>query len=97
MHVALYNHFEKDMRPKANFCKSEKNLLKTSIDGMEIFVELVGDEMKSHLFIDILVRSSKTKLHIFQFIDDHVLNQIKQLCSAFQVGCRGITLMRGVL
>jgi hypothetical protein len=95
--VALYNHFQKDVRPKANFCKSEKNLFKISIDGMEIFVELAGDEMKSHLFIDILVRSSKTKLHTLQFIDDHVLSQIEQLCSAPQVGCQGITLMRGVL
>jgi hypothetical protein len=82
---------------KANFFKSEKNLFKISIDGMEIFVELAGDEMKSHLFIDILVRSSKTKLHTLQFIDDHVLYQIEQLCSAPQVGCQGITLVRGVL
>jgi hypothetical protein len=97
MQVALYNHFQKDVRPKANFCKSERNLFKISIDGMEIFVELAGDEMKSHLFIDILVRSSKTKLHTLQFIDDHVLSQIEQLCSAPQVGCQGITLVRGVL
>ncbi len=64
---------------------------------MEILVELVGDEMKSHLFIDILVRSSKSKLHTLQFIDDHVLTQIKQLCSAPQVGCQGIALVRGIL
>jgi hypothetical protein len=97
MQVALYNHFEKDMRMRANFCKSEKNILKISINGMEIFVELAGDEMKSNLFIDILVRSCKTKLHTLQFIDDHVLSQIEQLCSAPQLGCQGITLVRGVL
>jgi hypothetical protein len=97
MQVALYNHFEKDVRIKAHFCKSEKNLFKISIDGMEIFVELAGDEMKSHLFIDILVRSSKTTLHTLQFIEDHVLNQIEQLCSAPQVGCQGIALVRGIL
>jgi hypothetical protein len=93
MQVALYNHFEKDVPIKANFCKSEKNLFKISINGMEIFVELTGDEMKSHLFIDILVRSSKTKLHTLQFIDDHVLSKIEQLCSAPQLGCQGITLV----
>jgi len=97
MQVALYNHFEKNMPIKEHLCKCEKNLFKISIDGMEIFVELAGDEMKSHLFIDILVRSSKTKLHTLQFIDDHVLSQIEQLCSAPQVGCQGITLMRGIL
>jgi len=97
MQVALYKHFEKDVPIKANFCKSEKNLFKISIDGMEIFVELAGDEMKSHLFIDILVRSSKTKLHTLQFIDDHVLNQIEHLCNAPQVGCQGVALVRGIL
>ncbi len=64
---------------------------------MEIFVELAGDEMKSHLFIDILVRSSKTKSHTLQFIEDHLLSQIEQLCSAPQVGCQGIVLVRGIL
>ncbi|KAH8932513.1 hypothetical protein BDL97_19G077000 [Sphagnum fallax] len=97
MQVALYNHFQKDVRPKAIFCKSEKNLFKIPIDGMEILVELAGDEMKSHLFIDILVRSSKSKLHTLQFIDDHVLSQIEQLCYAPQVGCQGIALVRGIL
>jgi hypothetical protein len=97
MQVALYNHFEKNMPIKEHLCKCEKNLLKISIDGMEIFVELAGDEMKSHLFIDILVRSSKTKLHTLQFIDDHVLSQVEQLCSAPQVGCQGVALVRGIL
>ncbi|CAK9869218.1 unnamed protein product [Sphagnum jensenii] len=95
--VALYNHFVKHLRPKANSYKSEKNLSKILIDGMEIFVELAGDEMKSHLFIDILVRSSKTKSCTLQFIEDHLLSQIEQLCSAPQVGCQGIALMRGIL
>ncbi|KAH8934790.1 hypothetical protein BDL97_18G102800 [Sphagnum fallax] len=95
--VALYNHFVKHLQPKANSCKSEKNLSKILIDGMEIFVELAGDEMRSHLFIDILVRSSKTKSHTLQFIEDHLLSQIEQLCSAPQVGCQGIALVRGIL
>jgi hypothetical protein len=97
MQVALYNHFKKNVPIKASFCKSEKNLFKISIDSMEIFVELAGDEMRSPLFIDILVRSCKTKLHTLQFIDDHMLSQIEQLCSAPQVGCQGIILVRGVL
>ncbi len=97
MQVALYNHFKKDVPIKANFCKSEKNLFKISINGMEIFVELAGDEMQSHLFIDILVKSCKPELYTLQFIDDHVLSQIEQLCSAPQVGCQGIALVRGIL
>jgi hypothetical protein len=64
---------------------------------MEIFVELAGNEMKSHLFINILVRSTKTELHTFQFIDDHVLNQIKQMCSAPQSRCQSIALVQGIL
>jgi hypothetical protein len=82
----------KDLRPQAKSCKTEKNLSKISIDGMEIFVELAGDGE-----IDILVRSSKTKSHTLQFIEDHLLSQIEQLCSAPQVGCQGITLVRGIL
>jgi len=97
MQVALYNHFQKDMPIKANFCKNEKNLFQILINGMEIFVELAGDEMKSHLFIDILVKSSKPELYTLQFIDDHVLSQIEQLCSAPQVGCQGVALVRGIL
>jgi hypothetical protein len=96
MQVALHNHFEKDVPIRANFCKSEKNLFKTSIDGMEIFVKLAGNEMKGHLFIDILVRSTKTELHTLQFIDDHVLNQIEQMCSAPQASCQSIALVQGI-
>ncbi len=97
MQVALYNHFQKDVLIKEIFCKSEKNLFQISIDGMEIFVELAGDEMKSHLFIDILVKSSKPELCTLQFIDDHVLTQIEQLCSAPQLGCQGIAVVRRIL
>ncbi len=93
MQVALHNHFGKDVPIKGKFCKSEKNLFKISMDGMEIFVELAGDEMQSHLFIDILVKSCKPELYTLKFIDDHVLSQIEQLCCAPQVGCQGIALV----
>jgi hypothetical protein len=59
----------------------------------KFFLELVGDQMKCHLFIDILVKSSKSKSETFQFIDEHVLNQIEHLCGVVQVGCQGVTLV----
>ncbi len=64
---------------------------------MEFFLELIGDQMKCHLFIDILVKSSKSKLETFQFIDEHVLNQIEHLCNVTQFGCQGVTFVRGFL
>lgn len=58
---------------------------------MEIFLMLVGDQMKCHVFIDIFVKSSKSKSETFQFIDEHVLSQIEHLCGVAQVGCQGVT------
>jgi hypothetical protein len=71
--------------------------LKASINGMESFLELIGDKMKSHLFIDILVKSSKSKSKTFQFIHEHVLSQIEHLCNVVQVGCEGVALVREIL
>jgi hypothetical protein len=65
-------------------------------DGLEIFVELSGDEMGGHVFIDVLVKSTKTKLETLQLVNDHVLSQIERLCSVAQ-GCQGVALVRGVL
>jgi hypothetical protein len=44
---------------------------------LEIFVELIGDEMGGHVFIDVLVKSTKTKLETLQLMNDHVLSQIE--------------------
>jgi hypothetical protein len=65
-------------------------------DGLEIFVELSGDEMGGHVFIDVLVKSAKTKLKTLELVNDHVLSQIEHLCSVAQ-GCQGVALVRGVL
>ncbi len=87
--MALYNHFH-DLAMKA-ICQNENLKKNTSINGMEIFLELIGEQMKCHLFIDILVKSSKSKSKTFQFISEHVLNQIEHLCSVAQVGCQRVT------
>jgi len=65
-------------------------------DGLEIFVELSGDEMGGHVFIDVLIKSAKTKLETLQLVNVHVLSQIEHLCSVAQ-GCQGVALVRGVL
>jgi hypothetical protein len=70
--------------------------MKICVNGLEIFVELSGDEMGGHVFIDVLVKSAKTKLTTLQFVNDHVLSQIERLCSVAQ-GCQGVALVRGVL
>jgi hypothetical protein len=77
-------------------CTNEKNLIKIFVDGLEIFMELSGDQMASPIFIDILVKSCKSPSETFQLINDHVLSKIEQLCSSVQ-GCQGVSLVRGVL
>jgi hypothetical protein len=77
-------------------CENEKNLMKICVNGLEIFVELSGNQMPGHAFIDILVKSSKSEIQTIQIIHDHVLSQIEHLCSSPK-GCQGVTLMRGVL
>ncbi len=75
---------------------NEKNLMTICVNGLEIFVELSGNEMHGHAFIDILVKSSKSEIQTIQFVHDHVLSRIEHLCSSPE-GCQGVTLMRGVL
>jgi hypothetical protein len=77
-------------------CEMEKNLMKICVNGLEIFVELSGNEMPGHAFIDILVKSSKNEIQTIQIVHDHVLSQIEHLCNSPQ-GCQGVTLMKGVL
>ncbi len=90
----LQRHFA-NLGMKEN-CKNEKNLMKIYVNGLEIFVELSGNQMLGHAFIDILVKSSKSEIQTLQLVHDHVLSQIEHLCSSPQ-GCQGVTLMRGVL
>ncbi|CAM6061155.1 unnamed protein product [Sphagnum tenellum] len=77
-------------------CENQKNFMKISVNGLEILVELSGNQMPGHAFIDILVKSSKSEIQTIQLVHDHVLSRIEHLCSSPQ-GCQGVTLMRGVL
>jgi hypothetical protein len=92
--VVLKRHFA-DLKMGA-ICENKKNLMKICVNGLEIFVELSGNQMPGHAFIDILVKSSKNEIQTIQFVHDHVLSQIEHLCSSPQ-GCQGVTLIRGVL
>jgi hypothetical protein len=92
--VVLKHHFA-DLKMGA-ICENKKNLMKICVNGLEIFVELSGDKMPGHAFIDILVKSSKSEIQTIQLVYDHVLSRIEHLCSSPQ-GCQGVTLMRGVL
>jgi N-acyl-D-aspartate/D-glutamate deacylase len=77
-------------------CENEKNLMKICGVRLEIFMELSGNQMLGHAFIDILVKSSKSEIQTIQIVHDHVLSQIEHLCSSPK-GCHGVTLMRGAL
>jgi hypothetical protein len=92
--VTLHKHFIN--LPFHPPCTNGKNLIKIFLNGLEIFVELSGDDMASPLFIDVLVKSSKSSPETLQLINDHVLSKIEQLCSSVQ-GCQGVSLVRGVL
>ncbi|CAM6055656.1 unnamed protein product [Sphagnum tenellum] len=89
--VVLHNYFNANGE-----LVNERNLMKIWRDGLEILIELSGDEMGGHVFIDVLVKSAKTKLTTLQLVNDHVLSQIEHLCSVAQ-GCQGVALVRGVL
>jgi hypothetical protein len=92
--VVLKRHFA-NLKLEA-ICENEKNLMKICVNGLEILVELSGNQMPGHAFIDILVKSSKSETQTIQLVHDHVLSPIEHLCSSPQ-GCQGVTLMRGVL
>ncbi|CAM6015575.1 unnamed protein product [Sphagnum balticum] len=92
--VMLKRHFA-DLKMGA-ICENEMNLMKIYINGLEILVELSGNQMPGNAFIDILVKSSKSEVQTIQLVHDHVLSPIEHLCSSPQ-GCQGVTLMRGVL
>jgi hypothetical protein len=92
--VALHNHFNVNWRYGQHV--NERNLMKIWGDCLEIFVELSGDKMGGHIFIDVLVKSAIPKLKTLQLVNDHVLSQIEHLCSVAQ-GCQGVVLVRGVL
>ncbi|CAK9198095.1 unnamed protein product [Sphagnum troendelagicum] len=92
--VILHKHF-KNLPIKA-LCENDNNLIKIFLNGLEIFVELSGDQMASFLFIDVLVKSCKSTFQTLQLINDHVLSKIEQLCSSVQ-GCQGVSLVHGVL
>jgi hypothetical protein len=89
--VVLHNYFNANGE-----LVNERNLMRIWRDGLEILIELSGDEMGGHVFIDVFVKSAKTKLETLQLVNDHVLNQIEHLCSVAQ-GCQGVALVRGVL
>ncbi|KAH9567131.1 hypothetical protein CY35_03G015000 [Sphagnum magellanicum] len=92
--VALHNYFNANW--KHGELVNERNLMRIWRSGLEILIELSGDEMGGDVFIDVLVKSAKTKLETFQLVNDHVLSQIEHLCSVAQ-GCQGVALVRGVL
>jgi len=92
--VILHKHFKN--LPITARCENEKNLIKISLDRLEIVVELSGDQMASFLFIDVLVKSCKSTFQTIELINDHVLSKIEQVCSSVQ-GCQGISLVHGVL
>jgi hypothetical protein len=71
--VVLKRHFA-DLKMGA-ICENKKNLMKICVNGLEIFVELSGNQMPGHAFIDILVKSSKNEIQTIQFVHDHVLSQ----------------------
>jgi hypothetical protein len=76
--VVLKHHFA-DLKMGA-ICENEKNLTKICVNGLEIFVELTRNQMFGHVFIDILVKSSKTEIQTIQLVHDHVLSPIENLC-----------------
>jgi len=92
--VVLKRHFV-DLK-MGTICENENNLTKVCVNGLEIFMELSGNQMHGHAFIDILVKSSKSEIQMLQLVHDHVLSQIEHLCNSPQ-GCQGVTLMRSVL
>ncbi len=91
--MVLKRHFA-DLK-MGTICENEKNLMKICLNGLEILVELSGNQMLDHAFIDILVKTSKIEIQTIQLVHDHVLSPIEDLCNNPQ-GCQGNTNERCV-
>jgi hypothetical protein len=61
------------------FCENQNNLMKICVNGLEIFMELSGNQMLDHAFIDILMKSPMNEIQTIQLVHDHVLSRIEHL------------------
>lgn len=64
-----------------------------SHNSIEVLIEYSGD---IDYFVDILVRSSKSYAEALNFIETHVLQNIRQFCASPQ-GCEGVILEASVI
>ncbi|BFI19995.1 hypothetical protein MPTK1_7g08800 [Marchantia polymorpha subsp. ruderalis] len=93
LQVALHSYFrEKGWLENRGF-RMDRNLFGFYENGVEVLVEYSG---AVDYFVDILVKSSRSSTYTVEFINVHVIQQIRQFCASPQ-GCPGVLLVESVI
>ncbi|KAG0556900.1 hypothetical protein KC19_11G087300 [Ceratodon purpureus] len=89
---------------QANFnCIVKHNIISLRFDGKEVIVEYCGKSAPlrtyDHMdgYIDVLVKSSKSKAETLSFTKHHVLGLIKKVCYSPIFGYPGVLLVESIL
>ncbi|KAG0587070.1 hypothetical protein KC19_2G138800 [Ceratodon purpureus] len=94
--------FMKRFQSNAN-CVVKHNIISLRFDGKEVIVEYCGKSTQTHSYdhmdgyIDVLVKSSKSKAETLVFTKKHVLGLIEEVCYSANIGCPGVLLVESIL
>ncbi|KAG0582991.1 hypothetical protein KC19_3G100200 [Ceratodon purpureus] len=94
--------FMKRFQSNAN-CVVKHNIISLRYDGKEVIVEYCGKSTPAHSYdhmdgyIDVLVKSSKSKADTLVFTKKHVLGLIIDVCYSANIGCPGVLLVESIL
>ncbi|KAG0599437.1 hypothetical protein M758_12G151700 [Ceratodon purpureus] len=94
--------FMKHFRSNVN-CVVKHNIISLRYDGIEVIVEYCGkstpkqtyDQMDG--YIDVLVKSFKSKAETIVFTKMRVMGLIKDVCYSANIGCPGVLLEESIL
>ncbi|KAG0555165.1 hypothetical protein KC19_12G149000 [Ceratodon purpureus] len=94
--------FMKHFRSNTN-CVVKHNIISLRYDGIEVIVEYCGkstpkqtyDQMDG--YIDVLVKSFKSKAETLVFTKKRVMGLIKDVCYSANIGCPGVLLEESIL
>ncbi|KAG0562078.1 hypothetical protein KC19_9G116400 [Ceratodon purpureus] len=94
--------FMKQFRSNVN-CVVKHNIISLRYDGIEVIVEYCGKSTPKQTFdqmdgyIDVLVKSFKSKAETLVFTKMRVMGLIKDVCYSANIGCPGVLLEESIL
>ncbi|KAG0599440.1 hypothetical protein M758_12G152000 [Ceratodon purpureus] len=98
----LQVEFMKQFRSNVN-CVVKHNIISLRYDGIEVIVEYCGKSTPKQTFdqmdgyIDVLVKSFKSKAETIVFTKMRVMGLIKDVCYSANIGCPGVLLEESIL